>query len=85
LTDITFANPGNAVMPDKAIIHDDDTFRVQWSSLNSSNQDVPEFADRLVVYSIPEGCPGSDDVDHDIVFDSDVDGAIAGSRRPPRA
>jgi hypothetical protein len=55
-------------------VHDDESFAVQWSAFNSGSQAAPAFRDRLVVTSIPEGCPGSDDVDHEVVFDSDADG-----------
>src|SRR3954468_1055622 len=65
---------GNPIIPDRAIVHDDESFAVQWSGLNVGDQAVPSFLDRLVVTNIPEGCPGSDDVDHEIVFDSDADG-----------
>ncbi|MEU9497249.1 hypothetical protein [Streptomyces sp. NPDC048196] len=74
MADIIFANGGNPITPDKAIIHDNESFRVQWSALNNSSQDFPAFVDRLLIQSIPEGCPGSDDVDHDTVFDSDQNG-----------
>lgn len=74
MADIVFANSANPITPDSAIIHDDESFRVQWSALNNSSQDFPEFVDRLLIQSIPEGCPGSDDVDHDTVFDSDKEG-----------
>jgi hypothetical protein len=73
MTDIVFANTDHPVEPDKAIIHDDETFQVQWSALNISDQDVPAFVDRLVITSIPEGCPGSDDVKHEVVFQTDID------------
>ncbi len=70
MPDIVFANPDNPIVPDRAIIHDNESFSVQWSAVNSSSRDFPAFRDRLVVFSIPEGCPGSDDVEHDKVFDS---------------
>ncbi|MFB7454319.1 hypothetical protein [Streptomyces sp. NPDC056194] len=74
MTDIVFADGDHPVTPDKAIIHDDEAFRVQWAARNISTQDFPAFVDRLLIQSIPEGCPGSDSVDHDTVFDSDTDG-----------
>ncbi|RWG00428.1 hypothetical protein [Mesorhizobium sp.] len=73
MASVVFANPDNPITPDKAIIHDNEEFRVQWSALNAGANDLSAFIDRLVVTSIPEGCPGSDDVEHDVVFDSDVD------------
>ena len=63
-----------SVIPDKAIIHDDEAFRVQWQAFNAGQVDSPEFDDRLVVTLIAEGCPGSDDTDHPVVYDSDTDG-----------
>jgi hypothetical protein len=62
------------IWPDKAIIHDTDTFRVQWKAFNAGDADSPGFIDRLVITHVAEGCPGSDDQEHPIVFDSDVDG-----------
>ncbi|MFJ9456453.1 hypothetical protein ACIRST_15330 [Kitasatospora sp. NPDC101447] len=82
MTDIIFANVSNPITPDISIIHDDDSFRVQWSARNVSNHDISSFVDRLVIQSIPEGCPGSDSVDHDTVFDSDVDGAASDFTEP---
>ncbi|TGQ15956.1 MULTISPECIES: hypothetical protein [unclassified Mesorhizobium] len=77
MVSVAFVNPDNPITPDKAIIHDNEAFRVQWSAFNVGASDLSAFLDRLVVTSIPEGCPGSDDVDHDVVFDSDVDGDTA--------
>ena len=74
MADIVFANPGNPITPGRAIVHDDESFAVQWAAVNAGGQAVGSFVDRLVVTSIPEGCPGSDDVDHAVVFDSDADG-----------
>jgi hypothetical protein len=68
---IIFASDVNA---DKSFIHDNESFRVQWQSVNSGPADNPAFSDRLVVTLLPEGCPGSDDQDHRVVFDSDADG-----------
>ena len=70
---IVFANSDNPIVPDRTIIHDNEAFRVQWSAFNAGNNDVPAFVDRLVITSIPEGCPGSDDVEHEVVFESDVE------------
>src|SRR5215210_6969032 len=61
-------------IPDKAIIHDTDTFQVQWKAFNAGQVDSPEFTDLLVITNIPEGCPGSDDQDHPVVYDSETDG-----------
>ncbi|MCZ7627004.1 MAG: hypothetical protein C3F12_08545 [Candidatus Methylomirabilota bacterium] len=36
--------------------------------------DSPPFTDLLVITEIPEGCPGSDDQDHPIVYHSEQDG-----------
>ncbi len=74
MTDIVFANRDNPIVPDSAIIHDNESFRLQWSALNTSDKDVAAFVGRLVITSIPEGCPGSDDREHEIVFDRDVGG-----------
>jgi len=68
---IVFAS---AITPDNAIIHDDDTFQVQWSAFNAGQTDSPAFTDLLVITSIPEGCPGSDDQDHPVVYSSDTQG-----------
>ena len=71
---IFFGNPEKPIVPSAVIIHDDESFEVQWSAVNKGNTDIDEFTDRLVITSIPEGCPGSDDADHPVVFDSDEDG-----------
>ncbi|MFF7976619.1 hypothetical protein [Streptomyces sp. NPDC007905] len=73
MPDIVFADGDNPITPDKTIVHDNEAFRVQWAARNISTQDVPAFVDRLLIQSIPEGCPGSDSTDHDVVFDSDTD------------
>jgi hypothetical protein len=61
-------------IPDKAIIHDTDTFQVQWKAFNAGQMDSTEFTDGLVITNIPEGCPGSDDQDHPVVYDSETEG-----------
>jgi hypothetical protein len=71
MSSIVFAGD---VTPDKAIVHDNESFRVKWKSFNSGPSDNPVFSDRLIVTRLPEGCPGSDDEDHTVVFDSDTDG-----------
>jgi hypothetical protein len=78
-------------MPDRAFLHDDDTFRVQWNAMNLDVASVGPFTDRLVITEISEGCPGSDDEVHTVVFDSSIDGnptdfvepAIAGGTAGP--
>ncbi len=85
MPDIVFANSDAPIVPSSAIIHDNESFRVQWSALNISDREVPEFIDRLVVSSIPEGCPGSDDQEHEVVYDSDVDGETADFTEPDLA
>jgi hypothetical protein len=50
--------------------------------LNATNQDIPSFRDHLVVTSIPEGCPGADDQEHPVVYDSDVSGDVANFTEP---
>jgi hypothetical protein len=82
MADIVFANPNNPITPDRAIVHDNESFAVQWSAFNGGGQAVSSFHDRLVVTSIPEGCPGSDDVDHAVVFDSDANGDPADYTEP---
>jgi hypothetical protein len=69
MTDVFFANPQNPIVPSAAIIKASDSFQVQWSAVNRSDVDVEDFTDRLVITSIPEGCPGSDDSEHPVVFD----------------
>jgi len=71
---IVFANPDNAVTPSAAIIHDNDPFQVQWTAQNTDGVTSTAFTDLLVITSIPEGCPGSDDQEHPVVFSSDTDG-----------
>ena len=82
MPDIIFAT---SVIPDKAIIHDDDTFRVQWKTFSAGQVNSPAFNDRLVVTFIAEGCPGSDDQDHPVVYDSDTDGDSQDFLEPPLA
>ncbi|WP_406397197.1 hypothetical protein OH805_00110 [Streptomyces sp. NBC_00879] len=82
MADLTFANSENPITPDRVIVHDNESFRVQWSALNISGQDVPAFTDRLLIESIPEGCPGSDATEHEAVFDSDQDGDISDFSEP---
>lgn len=82
MADVVFADSENPITPSISIIHDDESFRVEWVAFNVSAQDLPSFVDRLLVERIPEGCPGSDDVEHEAVFDSDVDGDPADFTEP---
>jgi hypothetical protein len=82
MPDIVFAT---SVIPDKAIIHDDDAFRVQWKAFNAGQVNSPAFNDRLVITLIAEGCPGSDDQDHPVVYDSETDGDSQDFLEPPLA
>jgi hypothetical protein len=81
MVDIIFAQPNEPIVAKPAIVHDNESFNIQWTAFNASGREVPAFVDRLVITSIPEGCPGSDDVEHDVVFDTDVDedGLAAGA------
>lgn len=63
-----------SILPDKAIIHDTDTFQVQWAAFNAGQVDSPAFSDLLVITSLSEGCPGSDDQEHPTVYNSEKDG-----------
>ena len=62
------------VVPSLAIIHSNDTFAVQWAAKNVGSGNAAAFTDLLVITSIPEGCPGSDDQNHPVVFDSSQSG-----------
>lgn len=62
------------IVPDKPFPNDKDTFSVQWAAFNSSQVDSPAFTDLLIITKIPEGCPGSDDQDHPVVYNSETDG-----------
>ncbi|CAL9540066.1 hypothetical protein SUDANB105_04203 [Streptomyces sp. enrichment culture] len=73
MTDIGFGNPENPIVPSATIIRETDSFQVQWSAVNRSGADVAAFTDRLVITSIPEGCPGSDSAEHPVVFEKDLD------------
>ena len=55
------------------VIHDNEQFQVQWSALNQGTAPVPGFTDILVVARVPEGCPGVDDQDHPVVYNSEKD------------
>jgi hypothetical protein len=83
LPEIVFANPDVAVMPSAAIIHDNETFLVQWSAFNTGQADSEAFIDNLTIYSVPD-CPGSDD-NLTAVWDSDADGDPQDFQEPPLA
>ncbi len=68
---IVFAS---SIAPDKATLHDNETFQVQWSAFNASQVASQAFSDLLVITSLPEGCPGSDDQDHPVVYTSTTQG-----------
>jgi hypothetical protein len=74
VTDIVFANPDKPIVTDKQIIHDNESFSVQWVAVNAANQATGPFVDGLVITNIPEGCPGTDGAVHPVVFDSATDG-----------
>jgi hypothetical protein len=74
MTDIDFKNQEEPIVTDKTIIHDNDSFSVQWVAVNLTDIDMKPFTDGLVITSIPEGCPGTDGADHPVVFDSSTDG-----------
>ncbi len=80
--DLVFGGTGS-IFPDKAIIHDNETFAVQWSARNQGSTDAPAFTDLLVITQIPEGCPGSDDQEHPVVYNSDNDGNPQDYLEPP--
>jgi hypothetical protein len=82
---IVFANPDNAVTPGAAIIHDNDPFQVQWTAQNTDGVTSTAFTDLLVITSIPEGCPGSDDHEHSVVFSSDTEGNPSDYQEQPLA
>jgi hypothetical protein len=72
---IIFASVDHPITTDLAIIHSDETFAVKWAASNIGQQDSPAFQDELVVSNIPEGCPGANDQEHPVVFDSNFDEA----------
>jgi hypothetical protein len=69
------------VNADSAIIHDNETFHVQWKAVNLGPDATPTFVDRLRIMQVP-GCPGDDSADNPVVYDSSTNGdpAISGSR-----
>lgn len=62
------------VVPNLEVIHDNDTFQVQWSAFNAGQFASGAFSDRLVITNIPEGCPGTDGQDYPVVYNSDTQG-----------
>jgi len=70
------------VNPDLSIIHDDESFHVQWNAVNLGPDATPEFVDRLVVRHRPEGCAGPEEQEETVVYDSDVDGDPADFAEP---
>ncbi len=71
------------VNPDSAIIHDNESFRVQWNAQNLGPDATLDFTDRLVVALRPEGCAGPEEQEETVVYDSDVDGDPADFAEPP--
>jgi hypothetical protein len=75
MVSIMFAHPETPIMPDSAILTAGRAFSVHWGARNIGEDDVPAFIDLLVVTHIPEGCPGSDDTEHEVVYESEVEQA----------
>ncbi|WP_333738618.1 hypothetical protein [Streptomyces sp. IBSBF 2806] len=73
MASIFFADSEHPIVPSATEIRETDSFEVQWSAVNASDVDVAAFTDRLVITSIPEGCPGTDDAEHPVVFDESFD------------
>jgi hypothetical protein len=65
------------------IIHDNESFHVQWNAQNLGPDSTPVFIDRLVIALRPEGCAGPEKQEETIVCDSDVDGDSADFTQPP--
>jgi hypothetical protein len=55
------------------IIHENESFQVQWAAQNIGTAASPAFTDLLVISSVPEGCPGDDNKDHPVVYNSERD------------
>jgi hypothetical protein len=55
------------------IIHDNESFEVQWAAQNIGTAASPAFTDLLVISSVPEGCPGDDKKNHAVVYNSERD------------
>jgi hypothetical protein len=69
------------VNADIAIIHDNETFHVQWKAVNLGPDDTPAFIDRLRILQVPS-CPGDDSEDNPVVYDSSTDGDPADFSEP---
>jgi len=63
---------GQGVVASAAIIHNNETFQVQWIAFNASQVDSEAFADELEILAVPEGCPPSDDQDHPVVHSEET-------------
>ena len=71
-SNIVFATDIIADVPaGDGVIHDNESFQVQWTAQNTGAATSPAFTDLLVISSLPEGCPGDDSNDHPVVFNSD--------------
>ena len=73
----------SGVNPDVAIVHDNETFHVQWAAQNLGPDATLEFVDRLVVTLRPEGCAGPEQQEETIIYDSDADGDPADFAESP--
>jgi hypothetical protein len=69
------------VNADIAILHDDETFHVQWKAVNLGPDATPTFIDRLRILQVPS-CPGDDSADNPVVYDSSTDGDPADFGEP---
>ncbi len=58
---------------------------MQWAAQNRDQVTSSAFTDLLVITGIPEGCPGSDDQEHPVVFSSDTDGDPSDYQEQPLA
>jgi len=66
------AQGGQGVVANPAIIHDNETFKIQWVAFNASQVDSEAFVDELEILAVPEGCPASDNQDHPLVHSEDA-------------
>ena len=67
---------------DRAFIHDDEKFKVQWNAQNVGTDDKPAFADHLVITLRPEGCAGPEEQEETVVYDSNRHGVVADFEEP---
>jgi hypothetical protein len=72
------------VNPDRAVVHADESFFVQWKAQNLGPDDTGDFVDHLVVTDVGE-CPGSDDEDHPVMYDSADEDDLSPFAEPPQA